>query len=113
MPTLRTGDYACDCCGLPYNDLAVHYARHPDCQPPDLVWDSSDDSEDEVEGGALNSFAQKMSRNVSREQVAADLSTLRYEHGLDGATLTFIKEAARRWVLGAAEEGAKMLYPRW
>ena len=103
-----TDDYCCSCvcdeCGERYRDWAQHVRRSPDCVPPELVENSSEDEDEEPLPPPLrHADEEKQSGFSSRPSVelaariALDLATFRNEFGLSGPNVKLLKEKVQGW----------------
>ena len=94
----------CDECGERYRDWAQHVRRSPDCVPPELVENSSEDEDEEPLPPPLrHADEEKQSGFSSRPSVelaariALDLATFRNEFGLSGPNVKLLKEKVQGW----------------
>ena len=102
--------YECDDCGLPYRSLSHHYYSYPDCCPPELVDGDSDDEEEPIPP-AVSELSAHIARDTIREEAAASLADLRFEHGLQEPTLRAVKAFVVQSLSAQAERAAIALAP--
>ena len=112
VKSLRTTIYTCEHCGFGYNQLHLHYGKHPDCRVPELVEEEVDSEDEELEEYAEPSaLVTTVLRDTLREEVANDLSDLRFEHGNTNSAVAFLKTAVTGWLDGAIKEQVKNIVP--
>ncbi len=96
--TCATMQYTCEACGGKYTNFTAHCNAHPACLPPELIEaEYSSDDEDYKDMPSLREIADTFDHDALQDQVANDLSDLRFEHGLDGPGIDFVKVAVNRW----------------
>ena len=96
--------FTCDVCGAAYTDLAVHLYHHPECDEdadlPELVVCSPCSSEcgDFCDLEALDELDALIAADHLKDEVAADLAELRFEHGYGPVEIDRVKALAAKWV---------------
>lgn len=111
-PTPPPPVYRCDACGQHYNVLAQHFVRHPGCR---LQYFGSDGEDSDEEAAPPpkppSSLADEAAEGCRLDWVSNDVSDMRFEHGLDGPAIDFVKHSSRRWLDLAARTSARRLAP--
>lgn len=113
-----TGRPLCDACGARFTQLRQHFRQHPACR---LQIEGSDDDESDIGDSCtpaqllptqrLGGLAANAAADCRREQVATDLSHLRFEHGLDSPAILFVKDSTERWLEHQMRSALQKLKP--
>ena len=98
--------HGCETCGLRYTHLAHHLRHHPECGVCEVDSDASDES---VESEDADSDAENLlsvfKGDMCKDEVAYDLITLRFEHGLSNKNIELVKSYAQKWHEAAVNAG--------
>jgi hypothetical protein len=92
--------FFCPECGDTVKDAGQHLRQSPDCFPPELVENSDDEEDDELEVlRPVPNLAACMQPSAELSaRIALDLAEMRNEWGLDNTQISKLKHKVQGWV---------------